>query len=106
MGRGGRDRFDVAGSQPTALDLDGALHERGMGDEFATDVQDEVPPADGVVPIVVREGALGIRPERVGHDPTDRHDLRLGQLVRAEDPQAWLEPGVGHVEAPADLSPR
>jgi len=50
-----------------------------MTHDGVVDVEHEVPPAERVLPVLVREAVLLVRPERRVHQRPDLDQLRLGQ---------------------------
>ena len=69
-----------------AVDL--AVDHGGVADDLGVVVEDEVNAADRVVPVVVGESLILVRPEGDGHQRSDGVNLRPGQLVRREPAQA------------------
>ncbi len=88
IGRG-RDRLHIARPKRSAADVELALHDRGVGDDVPVDLQEEVLTPDGVLPIVLREPLLVVRPECGDEQSADRFDLRCCQVVRSDSSQPY-----------------
>jgi hypothetical protein len=78
----------VAGPERPAVDVELTLHDGGVGNDHAVDVQHEVSAAHGVIPIVLLEPFVLVRAERRHEQIADRRRLGRSQILRRQPAQA------------------
>jgi hypothetical protein len=67
--------------------VDLAFDDGRVGDDLALDSQHEMDAANGVVPVVLGEFLVLVRPKRRDEQPPNRLDLGRRQIGRREPPQ-------------------
>ena len=77
-------RFDVPGSDRSAVELEVSLDDGRMSDDHSILLDDEVDTAERVLPVVVRESLILVRPEGFIEDRPDGDALVAGQVGRLE----------------------
>jgi hypothetical protein len=80
--RCGGDGLDVARPERAAADVELPLHDGCVRDDLTVDIDHEMQAPGGVLPVVVGERLLGVRPEGLDQQRPDRRDLGGGQFVR------------------------
>ena len=82
------DGLDVAGPERAPVDVELALDDGGVGDDLAVELEHEMDAADGMVPVVVGEPLVVVRPE-CGHEQlADGRNTRLRQVVSRQPAQS------------------
>ena len=82
--RSGRHGLHVARPERTAVDVQLALDDSGVGDDHAVEVEDEMKATDRVIPILAREAIFLVCPESHRHQCPDRGDLGQRQILGRE----------------------
>ena len=69
------DGLDVAGPQRTTIDVKAALDDGTVRDDLAIELEHEMDAAERMVPVVVAEPLVLVRPEPLNEQRADGRDL-------------------------------